>query len=274
MICVFSALLCEALPLFSRFGLKQVYDYPFSGGVSDDGQIRVIITGIGKTNAAAAVSFACAKYGITKNDFLVNIGTCAGGANRSGAYLINKVTDNDSGRNYYPDMLYKTGLPESEVTTVSTVATEEMVAAAPDMLWEMEASGFADSARLFVPPHRVQLIKAVSDSGAEKETDLTAEVLQGTIERSIDAIANAIEVYLNVSPAEAEEDSPEGIYDDDFKCSETMKHDLNKLMIYCKNSGRDAGGIITQMREEGIIPAPDRKRGKEALDEFKRRLLQ
>ena len=53
-----------------------------------------------------------------------------------------------------------------------------------------------------------------------------------------------------------------------------MRHDLNKLLIYCKNSGRDAENIITRMKDEGIIPAPDRKRGKEALDEFKRRLLQ
>ena len=273
MIYIFTAMYCEAKPLIERFALSPDGDYPFAGFVSEDGNIRLVITGVGKTYSAAAVSYAHAKFGITKDDFAVNIGTCAGGRNTGGAYIINKVTDEDSGRSYYPDMLYKTGLREHCVTTVSDVVSEEKAALDPDMLWEMEASGFSDIARLLMPPDRVQLIKVVSDNGAEGEKAISEELLERVIRESIDDISKAVDLYLSI-PADGEENVQEDGTEDLFCCSETMRQDLMKLLVYCRNSGRDVSGIISSMRGEGLIPAADRKSGKAALNEFKRRILQ
>ena len=278
MIYIFAALPCEILPLADLFGLKPVTDGVCRGWISSEGTVRVIITGIGKVSAAAAVGYACALYGAGRDDYLINIGTCAGGRNRSGAYLINKVTDNDTKRDFYPDMLLGTGLPESSVTTVSPVATEEMTASDDDMLWEMEASGFAESASLFVPPHRIQMIKVVSDRGTDGKEDLTEELLMRTVAKSADAIKAAVGVFLkddlkNALKENTEETGSEE-YVDDFKCSETMRHELKALFTFCRNSGTDSSGIIAGMREEGILPASDRRSGKEALIEFRRRILQ
>lgn len=271
MIFVFAALYCEAEPLIRRYGLKPDGRNPFGGFVSEDNSMKVILTGIGKTNAAAAVSYVCAADGVTSGDLLVNVGTCAGGKGRDGAYLVNAVRDCDTGRMYYPDMLFNTGLPESAVTTVSTVATGETTSSDDSMLWEMEASGFCDAARLFMPPHRVALIKAVSDRGNDDAAAITDEILKGTIERNIEVIAHAIDVLSGVPSEDTEEITAEDKAEL-FKCSETMRQDLIKLLTYARNSGIDACRILDDMRSEGLIPAADRRRGKEALNEFCRRL--
>jgi len=274
MIYIFTALFCEAEPLIDKYDMKPDGGYPFGGFVSPDGRIRIILTGVGKTGVAAAVSYSCAKYGIGANDFVINIGTSAGGAARHGAYLINKVTDKDTGRMYYPDMLYNTGLRESAVTTLSGIAGQDLTSSDDDMLWEMEASGFCDAARLFMPPHKVQLIKAVSDRGAENGEELTEEILVTTVRDSLDDITSAIEVFMGIGEEEPPEMPDVRKYAEDLKCSETMRQDLIKLFVYCRNSGRETEKILDDMRSEGLIPASDRRSGKEALNEFKRRLLQ
>jgi len=274
MLYIFAALLCEVRPLIEKYDMKPCGGYPFGGFVSADERVRITITGVGKTNAAAAVAYVCAECGVGPDDFVINIGTAAGGAARHGAYLINKVIDSDTGRTYYPDMLYNTGLRESCVTTVSNVATPDITASDGNMLWEMEASGFCDAARLFMPPHRVQLIKAVSDGGADDKEDLTEEVIVKAIEDSLEDIIRALEVYKEIREETLASPVDTGAYAGEFKCSETMRQDLNKFLIYCRNSGRDAGAILEEMRSEGLIPASDRRGGKEALNEFKRRVLQ
>ena len=273
MLFIFMALYCEAEPLIRRYGLMPDGRNPFGGFVSADNTMKVILTGMGKTSAAAAVSYVVASDNVTGSDVLVNVGTAAGGRNRDGAYLINAVRDDDTGRVYYPDMLFNTGLPESAVTTVSTVATGETTSSDDSMLWEMEASGFCDAARLFMPPHRVALIKAVSDRGNDDAAAITDEILKGTIERNIEDIAHALSVLSGLpseEPGDITAEDEAGL----FRCSETMRQDLIKLLTYARNSGNDADKILDDMRREGLLPAADRRCGKEALNEFGRRLME
>ena len=274
MLYIFTAIYCEAEPLIKRYDLSPDAGYPFGGFVSSDGRIRLILTGVGKTGAAAAVAHSCARYRISSDDILINIGTCGGGTARTGAYLINKVIDGDSGRTFYPDMLYSTSLGESAITTVSFVATPDDTAADELMLWDMEASGFCDAARLFVPPHRIVLIKAVSDNGSDSKKDLDGELLNSAVSRNLDDIAAAIEVFLKIGETAVCGMPDTGDLAEEFKCSETMRSDLEKLIIYCRNSGRDHVEIIDGMRRDGILPAAHRNAGKGALNEFRRRLLQ
>ena len=274
MIYIFVALYCEAKPIITRYGLKPDGGYTLGSFSDAENRMKVILTGVGKTGSAAAVAYSCAKFGIGSDDFIINIGTAGGGRSRSGAYILNKITDADSGRPYYPDMIYRTCLTESCCTTVSTVATEEMIDADDNMLWEMEASGFADAARLFMPPDKVQFIKVVSDRGNDNKKDLTDELLENTIADNIDDIAGALEVFLKADEAKKEHVQFDPSIEEEFKCSETMRQDLRKILIYLKNSNRDINPILEQMRNEEIIPAKDRRQGKEALNELKRRIIQ
>lgn len=273
MIYIFTAIYCEAKPLIEKFSLSSDGGYPFAGFISPDGKIRLTLTGVGKTYAAAAVSYVHAHYKITKDDFVINVGTCAGGRNMDGVYVINKVTDEDTGRSYYPDMIYRTGIRESQVTTVSDVVTEEKALTDPDMLWEMEASGIADIVRILMPPDRVMFIKVVSDNGAEGKKAITEELLERVIREHVDEISDALELLLEVPSAETRSVDEEKMAEV-FRCSETMRQDLIKLLIYCRNSGRDVDGILVSMSDDGFLPAPDRKSGKVALNEFKKRILQ
>ena len=274
MIYIFVALYCEAKPIITKYGLKPDGGYTLGSFSDAENKIKVILTGVGKTGSSAAVAYSCAKFGITSDDFIINIGTAGGGRSRSGAYILNRITDADSGRPYYPDMIYRTGLPESSCTTVSNVATEEMINADDEMLWEMEASGFADAARLFMPPDKVQLIKVVSDRGHDSKKDLIDELLESTIADNMQDIAAALEVFMAIDEGHKEDEGIDASVEEEFKCSETMRQDLRKILIYLKNSGRDIKPVLALMRKEGIIPAKDRRQGKEALGELKRRIIQ
>lgn len=273
MLNIFVALYCEARPMIERLGLVAESSHPFSTYTDPEDKIRLIITGMGKMDSAMAVSYVCGRYG-GSNDLLVNIGTCAGGRNRDGAYLINKVTDKETGRSFYPDMLYDLGLPESGVTTLAHIASEELTSEDDDMLWEMEASGFIQSALMFAPPHRIQLIKVVSDNGADEGRQITDKMLTSVISDNIGKIINVLEVLQSIPSGDASEAIDVSAPAAEFMCSETMRQDLIKLMTYCRNSGRDYGKILQEMREEELIPANDRRAGKEALGEFRRRIIQ
>ncbi len=273
MVYIFVALYCEAKPVIDRLGLTVECDHPFCTYTDPEGEVRLILTGMGKMNSAMAVSYVCGRFD-AGNDILVNIGTCAGGKNRNGAFLINKVTDKETGKSYYPDMIYNIGLPESEVTTLNVIASEELTSGDDDMLWEMEASGFIRSALHFASPHCIQLIKVVSDNGAEEGSQITDKMLTSVIADNMEKIIKAIEVLAAVTAVEAHPVIDVSAVESEFKCSETMRQDLIKLLTYCRNSRRDHEVILDKMREEGLIPAPDRKAGKEALNDFRRRILQ
>ena len=58
-----------------------------------------------------------------------------------------------------------------------------------------------------------------------------------------------------------------------FCPSETMRLELANLLKYCALAGIDADGILSEMKKEGLLPAPDRRGGKKALVEFRNKIL-
>ena len=106
MIYIVTAMYCEAQSLIAYFHLKKDTAHTrFQVFWKEEAGIRLIITGTGEIAAAAAVSSICTEYGVGPGDFLVNIGVCAG--SEDGMFLCSKITEESTGKTFYPDMLYR-----------------------------------------------------------------------------------------------------------------------------------------------------------------------
>jgi len=88
------------------------------------------------------------------------VGVCGAGREFpiSTALLAHKITDGATGRTFFSDILLEHSFKEAAVTT-----EESPVLHGGKEVVEMEASGFAQAASLFLPAHRWFAIKVVSD---------------------------------------------------------------------------------------------------------------
>jgi hypothetical protein len=174
-----------------------------------DRTIRVVITGVGAIAAATAVGSTAERYFIGKEDMLLNFGVCAGVNVPCGdLYLCSKLTEVETGRTFYPDMLYRHPFGEAALVTGRSIWTgnreDKMrlaegsgeAEAAPEpaatrnvlnseevkqpesrpqelatVLYDMEAAAIYQAASYYVGPHRMQFLKLVSDNGMDTDSN-------------------------------------------------------------------------------------------------------
>lgn len=203
MIYIVTALMLEAAPLIQHFNLKKDLDrrdFPVFRG-SD---IILAVSGTGKVQAAMAAAALLTSNPPTKHDVLLNIGFCgiclpvantktqpsdlnrAGLSGRSGhnetiqagtMLSIWKVTDVDTGHDYYPDVLHDQNLPAAVLQCHAAPVIREMFelsengsdapitrANPPQIVAvDMESAGIMAAARVWLAPHQVVLLKIISD---------------------------------------------------------------------------------------------------------------
>lgn len=271
------ALAAEARPLISALSLrKDDHACPYDTYFSEDSTCVLVLSGMGNVAASSAASYLLTRFGFRPDrDFLLNFGSCAGSI--PGLYLIHKITDEVTGRVFYPDMLYdlsSCGLPLSSEKALVTVPKVISSLPDPDLLYEMEASGIFQAASRFCPPHRMIFLKYVSDSGEEDPKNITSALLT---ERAMEQLPHVLSVleYLG------KEECPEELIDEDLyistclglRLSETMRHELRQLFFYAKASGQDIESILSGLASEEKIPARSKKEGKEVLNVIRDRLL-
>lgn len=162
------ALHAEARPVIDRFKLKQ--DASFVLPVFRRNEIWMTVTGMGRMKSAIATTSLIAQIDNGRELFIFNLGI-AGHTQMAGEgpvtigdrFLVNKITDQVSGRFFYPDLLPRTPLSESTVTTVEFPLDQANAKDVEPGLVDMEASGFYQAAATFLPPHRIGCIKIVAD---------------------------------------------------------------------------------------------------------------
>lgn len=165
MIYIFSAFYAEAKNIIDHYGLKKEKSPErVRFDVFTNDSIRLVITGVGEINAAAAVSNIGGAYGISPDDEILNVGCGAGFSSDiclGSIFLGNKLTEQMTGRTFYPDMLMKANFRECEIVTVARVLNE----GSDSVVYDMEAAAVYQAAAFFVGPHRMHFIKLVSDAG-------------------------------------------------------------------------------------------------------------
>ena len=271
------ALSAEAKPLISALSLRRDTTVcPYDTFFSEDSSSVLVISGMGTIAAASATTYLLTRFGFKKEeDFFINFGSCAGAA--PGLHLVNKIHDEVTGRDFYPDMLYdlsSCGLPASSEKALVTVSKVVSSLADPSLLYEMEASAIFQAAARFVPPHRMIFLKYVSDSGTDDPKKITAALLTEWAEKHVAKVVSVLDHLKDIS----EESNP--IDEDLFlgtalalRLSETMRYELHQLFEYAATEGIDMGKILSDLEKVGRIPASSKRDGKEVLDVIRQRLI-
>lgn len=217
---------------------------------------EIVITGVG----GCAIS-TISKIGLTPNDYVLNVGICAGKEPGNG-YLINQVISDVTGRRFYPDILFESGAEEMSITTASEVVTS----VEEGMLYDMESSLICDAVLKVIPPSNLAIYKVVSDSGDKFPTK--NEVTQ-LIREHADEIKKIAELLTARSGTKEYEFLPESVFED-MRLTQYMRNELKDLEHYCAAAGRQEELLVLldKMRAEERLPVKDKKAGREVLDEI------
>ena len=298
MIYVMMALYQEAHGLIRELKLKKNTAYaPFEVFDNESAGIRLVVTGVGEIAAAAATAAVCARDGADTADFLVNIGCCAAGgcepadrdmdsgygaahaAQTGDLYVCHKITEQATGKTFYPDILYRHPWKERELVTGMQPLQR---AAAHGALYDMEAAAVYQAGIRFFSPDRMIFLKVVSDSGVAGQERMTAETLAGLLEQHVKAVAGFL---ANLWKAADEEEAlrsggilqeVEAVLEQIFAalhCSQTMRASARQYITYAALTGYDWKVELKEWYARGLLPCKDRREGKVRLEELKQVLL-
>ena len=303
MIYVVTALYQEAHGFIRELELKKNTAYaPFEVFDNESAGIRLVVTGVGEIAAAAAVAAVCARDGADAADFLINIGCCAaaegadsccepadrdmdsgyGEANAAqigDLYVCHKITEQATGKTFYPDILYRHPWRERELVTGMQPLQR---AAAHGALYDMEAAAVYQAGIRFFSPDRMLFLKVVSDFGIAGQERMTAEALTGLLEQHVKEVA-AFLTNLREAADEEETLRNDGILQEDeavlerlfaaLHCSQTMRASARQYITYAALTGYDWKAELEEWYARGLLPCKDRREGKVRLEELKQVLL-
>ena len=238
MIHIFTSLYPEAKPLIQALSLKKrATQTHYQQFLSEEGDLSLTITGVGPMQAAAVTASVLTDYDAGAQDQLLSLGTAARltqcehsqrnedpraqaespvtaeaarkdisdeRAERTASmYHIHRITDAATKRDFYPDMLLNTGLPEASLITGAKLLTAQDTWAQVDaqrdkksrqgttddavqgtladrlaapLLYDMEAAAIYQAASMFLGPHQMNFLRIVTDDGLtqeEMETGMT-----------------------------------------------------------------------------------------------------
>lgn len=217
MILITAALMCEAKPIIAFMNLKRVQDETKWELYGNGEDVALLITGVGPVAAAASVSAVMTKYGFTGRDFILNIGTCcapeASEDDFGRIYLINKLTDGETGRDFYPDMLIAGKLEENALVSVARPVYRNMPddekertgdgsmnamqeSGPKNSLFDMEAAFIYQTAKYYLGPSKMAFLKIVSDNGLRDSRNSFAE-LGKRIENYVGQQEKAIREFID-----------------------------------------------------------------------------
>jgi adenosylhomocysteine nucleosidase len=157
---IYTALPCEAKPLVEHFNLKKdTTVQPFAVYFNHD--ICLTVTGLGKSAMAAGVAYTQALFASAEHPVLLNIGIAGHKDHAVGSlFLIDKITDLDSPKNYYPPLVFTPPCPTAHVQTASRPQLDYD----QQHLCDMEASAFYETAVRFSSGELIQCLKVISDN--------------------------------------------------------------------------------------------------------------
>lgn len=282
MMYLFTAMYCEAHSLIQQYQLKKETDQTHFQVFSNESRnMRLTITGTGMIAAAAAVGFICTKYPPKEYDFLINMGICAGISNQREPFLCNKITEQTTGKTFYPDILYRHPFLEAQVITgAKPFQKEDLKQCEERCLYDMEASALYQSGSYFFGPHQMFFLKIISDSG--DFASVTSKQIQSQIAADSGKTAvfleqlNQIQETANMQSGRICAISSNDITDtlcQDMHCSHVMAASLRQHIRYCILSGIDYQTVIREMYNEQKFPCKDKREGKIRFEELKHRLL-
>ena len=282
MITLITALYPEAKPLIQTLKLKQ---NPTESRYTlfEKENVRLIITGSGMIPAAAHVAGHFAKYPPADCDLVVNIGI-AGYCSKAfyadtqmligRLFLVSKITEQMTGRTFYPDFIYREEFAKMPLTTVPLPATEASLSD-EETLIDMEGSALYQALLPFFSPERMFFFKVVSDILGCGQTSVITPALTeqwiGAHGTEILSFVTGVERHLQslALPAFSPEELTltEHLYER-LPLTESTRKEVSRLFTYAKLTHTDLVPVIKEYLED--FPTEPVRGKKQAAPHLKR----
>lgn len=336
MIHIFTALYPEAKPLIQALGLKKrATQTHYQQFLSEEGDLSLTITGVGPMQAAVVTASVLTDFDAGASDQLLSLGTAArliqreyserSEAARAQAessetaeaarkdmsderaektalmYHIHRITDAATKRDFYPDMLLNTDLPEASLITGAKLLTAQDTWAQVDaqrdkksrqgtladrlaapLLYDMEAAAVYQAASMFLGPHQMNFMRIVTDQGLSESEAIAPQALAAhvtaCVEQQVDTIVAVVDKLRALTAAEAAEhhvltENERQLVDKliaDAHFSKVMADECVQLIRYAALSQLDWQQPIATLYAEGLVPTRDKRAGKIILERYLR----
>lgn len=264
---IICAIYPEAKPLIHHLSLKKSQCIKGCDSfISSDEKIRLTLTGVGKIQAASAAALLLDQ---SEDPYLLSFGSAFGF--QEGLFLADKITDIDTGRSFYPDLLLKTSLKETEFITGSKVLkTNDASEKFAGKIYDMESSAVYESALRFIGPHQMMFVRFVSDHDANSvhSSDIIerCEAVYPDVKELID------EILSSVSENETEEINEEtDAFCERIHASRSMKEEIRQIVRYASSMDMDHHAIMHELTEQEVT---SKEEGKKVLYEFRKRICE
>jgi nucleoside phosphorylase len=185
---IFAALPCEAKPLIAYFKLKKETSIsPFAIYRRDS--LTLTVSGVGKSAMAAAVAYTSALFPANSLAVMLNIGVAGHKSHELGAlFAAEKITDQDSNKSYYPQLVVNLPCLTQGITTVS----QPQLHYKTESLYDMEASAFYEAAIRFSSSELIQSLKVISDNENNEIEQITPAKVSVWLEKQLNVIDTCI----------------------------------------------------------------------------------
>lgn len=235
------ALQSEARPILDRYRLERARGTEPFAIYRGDG-IRLVCSGVGRASVAAAVTAlfwferrpsarAWLNLGIAGGALYDDGSVAAPGDVRIASRLLAP-----EGETFYPPLLFDLPAP---ITTVRSVDRVERSYASPG-LYEMEATGFVETASRFSPADLVQVMKVVSDTPEHPVERIHPKAIEERIAARLGSLDRMLEQLTRLAKSLPEADSS----------AETLMRDRH----FTATQGRQLRELLRRQRALGIEP--------------------
>lgn len=188
MIRIVTALSAEARPLLRHFGLKARTPHGMFP-VFEGEDMGLVVCGIGKAAAAAAVAHLHGVTGARADRVWLNLGIAGHPSYPPGAVLLaHSIQDAATGRRWYPPQVMAPTCASAPLVSVDVPETDYP----KDALYDMEAAGFYATATRCATGELVQCLKIVSDNRQAPPGRLDARAVEALVADQMDPIARVL----------------------------------------------------------------------------------
>ncbi|UPY79825.1 phosphorylase [Leptospira weilii] len=288
MIFISAALFPEAKPLIETLGLKILRDKtPFP--IYRNEKYILVVSGAGKIFSAMSVVFLLNEFknSVVDSSWILNFGIC--GAPKESfkigeSFLIHKIKDEGSSKSVYPDILFKSPIPESVLLTVDKPVFRNEISELPNTLVDMEAFGFFQASRKFFSSDKIRIVKTISDHFTKLESEKEIGIVDTISFRIKEALPDILSILSipvskgNEVELQQNEIAALSFITEFLRLSETERIQLKDWMIGYKirtgNSSEQGLSIlkstngILNLKDTGVRTREEGRKGLYALRQF------
>src|SRR3712207_3483535 len=271
MVYLFFALYAEAKPFLERWKCKKQNQY-IKYQVFEAENICCVITGVGTMKMAIHGTHFLSSRKLKEEDIFCNIGV-AGTKQKTfqtgELYAVYKIHAKESGRDFYPEVLYRQNFKEASLESFSKIVGKEE--AIQEDLVDMEGAAFFETMTFFTKRRQIFLWKCVSDF-LEGERVQPEVLLEKHVEKLEAFFKSFIQENKNGEQIIKEEEKQlQEILWQHLFCSETMCTQGRELLHYAALSQRNVRDLIEKYLK---IEVNTKSEGKKYFEELRNEILE